>query len=220
MSDLIDTLRAIVRDELSRQRPAELGAVTEIHTSEGDNHQVNLRLLSLGVELVRVPVAVGRLGLSSLPQVGDLMVVAFMGGDINAPVALGCVYDDTAHPPKAEAHEVVYHLPDEASESPRRLHLETAGGSKITVWDSKVTIELGETQVVVEKDGDVTILAKGAVSVEAGGDLTLSAGGDLTLSAKGNASLKGTATTVEGAAEVKIKAAQIAIAGLTQFSPS
>src|SRR5260370_29587988 len=90
MSDIVATLGAIVRDELSRRRALELGTVTQLKPKTGDdddgNHQVNIQLRS-GVELQRVPVAVGRLGLSALPNVGDLIIVDFIGGDLNAPVA-------------------------------------------------------------------------------------------------------------------------------------
>jgi hypothetical protein len=54
-SELIATLRAILRDELARMRLCEVGAVTTVYARDGDdshnNHEVNLRLLQSGVEL-------------------------------------------------------------------------------------------------------------------------------------------------------------------------
>ncbi len=224
MSDLIGTLRAIVRDELARMRPAELATVTQVFAREGDddrnNHEVSLRLRGSGVELQRVPVAVGRLGLSALPSEGDLMLVAFVGGDLNAPVALGCLYDDRAHPPVARPHEVVYQPPDEEASGVRRLHLELRNGSTLTLDDERLQIVLGDTSVAINRDGDVVIQAAGKLRVELDGDFELEARGDVKLTAQGQLSLQGMTASVEGQTRAGVKGAQIALAGMTQFSPS
>jgi len=234
------TLRAIVRQELSRVRMPELGIVTQVHAHDSDdspnNHQVNVRLRSSGVELQRVAVATGRPGLSALPNENDLVLVSFVGGDLNLPVVVGCLYDDQAHPPSAQLHEVVYQPPDEEDSSLRRLHLELPSGCTLTVQDEVVTVTMGDTQVVVNKDGDVAVTAKGKVTVSsqdnvevesqgdlkvsAQGNLELSAQGDLTLSAQGAASLKGMSAAVEGQSEAKVKGPSLSLAGNTQFSPS
>ena len=50
MSDLIQTMRAIIREELTRTRMPELGIVTEVFAhdsgSSPNNHQVSVRLRS------------------------------------------------------------------------------------------------------------------------------------------------------------------------------
>ena len=90
--DVMTTLRAIVRDEMARVRPPELGSITRIYAREDNsndgNHQANVKLSASGVELQRVPIAVTRGGWSSLPNEGDLVIVNFLGGDLNAPVAV------------------------------------------------------------------------------------------------------------------------------------
>ena len=224
MTTLVRTLRAIIRDELARVRLPELGTVTQVLArasgDAADNHQVNVKLRASGVELARVSVAVARLGWSTLPNEGDLVLVAFAGGDLNLPVVIGCVYDDQAHPPQAQAHEVVYQPPDEADSSLRRLHLELPSGATVTLQDEIATVVLGDTSIEVNKDGDVLVKAKGKLSLQAEGDIEVKAGGDLTLSAQGKASLKGMSASLEGQSESKVKGAQIAIAGTTQFNPS
>ncbi|HEX6748283.1 MAG TPA: phage baseplate assembly protein V [Longimicrobium sp.] len=224
MSDLIATLRAVVRDELSRRYAPELGVVTQAWPRDGDgsksNHQVNLKLRSSGVELQRVPVAVSRLGLSALPNEGDLMLVAFVGGDLNAPVAVGCVYDDTAHPPVAQAHEVVYQPPDDEESGVRRFHLELQNGSTLTVDDESLKITLGDTAVEVGKDGDVTIKAKGKIRFESQADIELEAQGAIKLTAQGDLAAKGMSATIEGQSAAKLKGAQVSLAGMTQFAAS
>ncbi len=224
MSELLGTLRALIRDELKRMRMPELGVVTEVFPKDSDsgdgNHQVNLKLQASDVELVRVPVAVGRLGLCALPNVDDLMVVTFVGGDLNAPVAIGCLYDDQAHPPVAAAHEVVYQPPDDEDSAARRFHLELPSGGLVTVLDEVVTVEMGGSVVVVNKDGDVEITAAGNLTLKADGGVSVEAGGDLSLQAGGNLTAKGMTAAVEADTEAKVKGAKVGIAGMTEFTPS
>lgn len=224
MSELIATLRALVRAELARVRSPALGAVTKTYPRTGDdakdNHQVDLKLLDSSLELPRVPVAVPRLGLSALPTVGDLLLVVFVGGDLNAPIAVGCVYDDTVHPPVASDGEVVYQPPEDEDASVRRVHLELKNGGKLTIDDDKLTIELGATSLVINRDGDLTVKAKGKVRIESESDLELVAGGSLKLEATGDLTGKGANATVEGTGAAKLKGPAITLAGNTQFSAS
>ena len=108
----------------------------------------------------------GRIGLSSVPRVGDLVVVAFVGGDLNGPVVLGLLYDDQQHPPKAEPDEVVYEVPDDGR-APAGSRSSSPNGNTVTVTDDAVTIAMGGTTITVESDG--------AVTVEAASDLVLEA---------------------------------------------
>lgn len=224
MSELIATLRSIVRDELARMRYCELGSVTATYPRDGggskNNHEVNLRLLQSGVELQRVPVVVGRIGLSALPSEGDLMVVAFANGDANAPIALGSVYDDQSHPPVAQDHEVVYQPPDPGDSGVRRIHIELQSGSKLTLDDDKLQIALGDTSVVVNRDGDVEIQSKGKIHLASEGDLEIESQGDLKLTAQNQLTVKAVTVSIEGQAQAGLKGAAISIAGMTQFSPS
>ncbi len=224
MSDLIGTLRAIVRDELARVRAPELAVVTQAFPRDGDgsksNHQVNLKLRESGVELQRVPVAVSRLGISALPNEGDLVLVSFVGGDLNAPVAVGCLYDDEAHPPVAQPHEVVYQPPDDEESGTRRFHLELKNGSTITVDDESLKITLGDTAIEVTKDGDVIIKAKGKIRLESQADIEMEAQGAIKLTATGDLTAKGMSATVEGQSAAKLKGAQVSLAGMTSFAAS
>jgi uncharacterized protein involved in type VI secretion and phage assembly len=224
MSDLIATLRAIIREELTRHRGTELGIVTTVFPKDSDdsanNHQVNVRLRSSSVELQRAPVAVGRAGLSLLPREGDLVVVAFLNGDINAPVVIGSVYDNELRPPKGNPLDVVYQPPDDEDSGVRRFHLELPSGNLITIDDEKLHIESGGTEVTITRDGDVALKSAAKVTIEAQGDIVLDAGGNLQLSAKQNVTVKGIRSTVEGQAEAKLKAPQVSLAGMTGFSPS
>ncbi|MBX3670446.1 MAG: hypothetical protein KF778_18755 [Rhodocyclaceae bacterium] len=225
MSDMIEVLRAIVRDELSRRASPQLGAVTALFPhdsgSSDGNHQVNVKLRDSGVELQHVPVAVGRLGWSLLPRLDDQVLVVFVNGDFNAPVVVGSVYDESVQPPEAKAEEAVYMPADADDAAIRRLHVELPNGSLITLADDKLTVQLGGTEVVVNKDGDVSVKAAGKLEIKTDADVSIEASGNLDLQAQGNVSIKaGAALTAEGQASAKLKAPSISLAGNTQFSPA
>ena len=215
MSGIVPALQAVVRDELATRWTSELGIVTELYTNEGGsgdtNLAVNVRMRGSALELQHVPVAVGRLGLSAAPRIGDLAIVIFLGGDLNSPVVLGFVYDEQTRPPDGKATEIVYKVPDDAADADRRVEIQLPSGNKLTLQDKKLTVTMGGTTLTVEADG--------AITLDAAGDLKLKAGGAVSIEAGTNATLKaGTSATVEGAVSAKLKGATTSIAGMTSFS--
>lgn len=214
MSAIIPSLRALIRAELAAIRPPDLGVVTRVYTNDGGKgevaNEVDLRLRGSTVELQRVPCAVGRLGVSCVPRKDDLVVVAFVGGDLNAPIVIGCLYDERVTAPDAGPDELVYVVPDDARDGARRLEIQLPDDRKLTVEDAKITISMGDTKITVEADG--------AITLEAGGDIKLKAKGDLSLECDGTATLKGKSVSVEGQSDAKLKGATTTIAGTTNFS--
>ena len=79
MSDPIDIIRAVVRDELRSLRLGELAVVTSVfpHTGadDGNNHECTVQLREGGLELRKVPIATPHVGMASAPQVGDLVLL-------------------------------------------------------------------------------------------------------------------------------------------------
>ena len=142
-----------------------------------------MRLRASGVELQRVPVAAARLGLSLLPKVDDLVLVVFANDDINAPVVVGSVYDETVQPPVAKPDELVYMPTDPDDSAIRRLHIELANGCALTWQDDHLTLKLGGTELTVNQDGDVQIKSAGKFEIKADGDISIEAGGNITLKA-------------------------------------
>jgi uncharacterized protein involved in type VI secretion and phage assembly len=215
MSSLLTVIRAVARDELTTHRAIELGTVTEVTTNSGgsgDHHlECSVRLRGSGLELQRVPVSVGRPGWSTVPRVGDLVVIGFVGGDLNGPVVMGTIHDESTAPPDAEPDEVVYAVPDSGGE--RRIEIQLPNGNKITVTDDAVVIDYGGSTFNLASGGDITIEAGGNLTLKASQAVKIESGTDLTAKA-------GTTATVEASATAKLKGAMTTIAGITQFSSS
>lgn len=222
MSELIQTLRAIIREELDRRRDPALALVTEVFAGDGSEglHQVSVRLRESGLELQRVPVAVARPGLSVLPREGDLVLVVFAGGDVASPVVVGALYRSDEQPPEADPLELVYAPPDDQDDSLRRIHVETPGGGLLTIDDAQVVVERGSTKVTIAQDGDVTIESGAKVALSSQGEMNLSSSAGLTVEATGALKLTGATVAIEANAEAKVKGASVALAGITKFSAS
>jgi phage baseplate assembly protein gpV len=231
MSSVLPLLQAIAVHGAAPARGIELAIVTQVYTDEAGNAEtnpaVNARLRGSGVELQRVPVMVGRIGVSAVPRVGDLIVVAFVGGELDAAVVLGSLYDEQNRPPAGGPDEVVYKVPDAEASDVRRLAVELPNGDTLTLQDDTLTIDMSGTTVTVSSGGNVSIRSKadlevkadGNITLEAQGDIELKAAGNLTAEATGNAKLKASAAVaVEGAATAKLKGASTTIAGTTMFS--
>jgi uncharacterized protein involved in type VI secretion and phage assembly len=215
MSTLVPSLQAVVRDELHALRTVELGVVTQVYTNEGgsgdNNLAVNARVRGSALELQHIPVAVGRLGVSLIPRVGDLAVIAFVAGDVNSPVVIGFLYDEQTRPPDAKATELVYVVPDDADDDARRVEVQLPSGNKLTLQDKKLTVTMGSTTLTLEADG--------AITIQAGGDITLKSQGAVSIEAQTDVKVKaGTSASIEGGTEAKLKGATTTIAGMTSFS--
>ena len=198
----LDVLQRLVREELRRQMHAELAVVQEQHVGESDNYACTVRLRDHDLVLPRVPIAVGRLGAAAIAPVGALVLVSFVGGDINAPIIIGQLYNDEDRPPAHGDGEAVLQLPHDGGEDEAvRLTVSTADVKALTLRiGSAVTLSLqdddpvvaldvgGNASITVESDGTVKIestrglaLKAPEASIETDGNMTLKAGGELKL---------------------------------------
>jgi len=184
---IVETMRGITQKELNKVHMPVLGVVTSIFPHSGasdkDNYECNVRLKNADVELRKVPIATQCIGLVSVPRVGDLVILAFINGDINAPIVIGRLYNDEDRPPLNKAEEVIYIPPYSENTKVRRMYLEFPGGMNILIADNQVDVNAGKTKVVVQRDGDVIIESKANVKVTADGDASLAAKGNMTISA-------------------------------------
>ena len=208
-SELLPDLRRLIREEVRGLRAAELAVVQAQHPHESDgdtdNYAVTVRLRDTGIVLGKVPVATSRLGAVAIPPIGALVLVQFIGGDINAPVVTGTFYSDEDRPPVNDDGQVIWNLPADASPDDA-LRLEVSSADKKSVvlkLAGAVTVELkdddpavnidvgGNAQVTIDSDGTVTITSAQSLTVKAGSDVKIEAQGNMDLKAGGNMTIKG-----------------------------
>jgi uncharacterized protein involved in type VI secretion and phage assembly len=230
VSTVVDTLQCIIRDELRRLRLPELAVVTALHAHEdpGDrnNYACTVRLRDSDLELRYVPLATERIGSAAVPNVGDLVLVQFLGGDVNAPVITGRLYSEAARPPVSTAGELVYESPDGEAAGVRRVFLRFPNGATLLIDDDKAVYESGQTKLTVNHDGDVQLESAGKVQVRSSADTTIEAQGALSLQATQDVTISGlnvsvkaqAGATLEGGAAATVKGAAVSIKGLTAFS--
>jgi len=184
---MIEVIRKIVEAEIRKIHIAEIGVVTSIfpHSSDSDkdNYECNVKLKYKDFELRKVPIATQHIGLVNTPNIGDLVLVSFVNGDINSPVVVGRLYTDEDRPPVSKEEEVIYIPPYSKSSDLRRVHMEFPGGMLLSVTDDDVTVEAGKTTLKLNRDGDIQIESSANLNIQSKGDMSFSAN-DVSFSAK------------------------------------
>jgi uncharacterized protein involved in type VI secretion and phage assembly len=215
MSSLIEVIQKIVDHELRKVNIAALGVVTSIfpHSSSGDkdNYECNVKLKYRDLELRKVPVATQHIGLAHTPNVGDLVLLTFVNGDVNAPVVIGRLYTDEDRPPVSKEEEVVYVPPYSRQSGLRRVHLELSSGVVASITDDDVTVAAGNTILKLNRDGDIEIESSAKLTVKATGDLAFSAA-NITIESQQTMALKAGATAeINATGPLTIKGAMVNI---------
>ena len=119
MSRIVEIIRRVVLEELARDRGSLLGVVTTAYAHEAaddeNNYEANVRLKHEDLELRRVPIAVGHVGVAAPPRVGDLVLVQFLNGDPNQPLVTGRFYHADERPPLHREDEILFEqrVPDD-----------------------------------------------------------------------------------------------------------
>lgn len=209
---VVGLIQAIVREELRSLHLGELGVVTSVFphgaSDDRDNYACNVRLKNSGLELRKVPVSTPIVGHAAIPDVEDLVLVSFVGGDAQQPVVIGRFYHDQQRPPVNRSNEIVHHLPAAADDDaalrlavrsggdhdPKRQVEMQMGGkltARLTDGDPPAILETEKVTVRVAANGDVTIETQGKLRIAASGGLELSSDADLSITASGSMKLKG-----------------------------
>ena len=203
---LYETVQRIVQEELGRIRTAELAIVQEQHPhasdSDKDNYACTVQLKNSGIVLKQVPVATDRIGCASIPAVGELVLVQFVGGDVNAPIVTGRLYNDEDRPPVNDDGQAITHLPLGAEDGDA-VHVELHSGDR-----RELVFKLGSGIEVNVRDDDPVVELK----VD-GGKLTLQIDRDgaLTLESQGNVQIKGSEIAIEAQSQLNLKGGTVNI---------
>ena len=235
MGTIVDTIQAIIRQEMARVRVADMGVVEAVrsHAGEGDddNYGCDVRLKNSNLLLKRVPIATQHIGSVAAPTVGDLVLLTYDKGDVNQPIVIGRLYTDADRPPVNETGEILTRLPLGADDDATLYsRLRNVGGEreakiqmapKVTVLanDGTVQATAGKNEVLIEQPGGsggtVTVTAgRSTITLNQDGDVTVEAAGNLTLKASGDLTLEGTNVAVKARANGSVEAnAQLTLKG-------
>lgn len=205
MNDLYETLQKLVRHELRMRRFAEMGQVQKVYPTDPGNYDADVVLHATDLVLRHVPVLTPRKGFASLPEVGDLVMLQFMGGDVNRPVIVGTLYNGDDRPPENAENGWVLQLPSgpDAKTDGLRVELRPDGPAGFTVSlkgdkfellvqddDPVARLTVAQTVLTIDGNGNVKLQGNADVQVKAGGDLKLEAGGAVSIQAGSTMALK------------------------------
>ena len=214
----VNTIRRIARHEVEQRNAVALGVVQSLHGSNDEpSYACTVALRDSGIVLPKVPIATGLIGTAALPREKDLVVVAFAGGDLHAPVVLGRLYSEQVAPPDNGPGEFVLSLPGDETQTDRTLAMRVATPGdgtrslKITLDGAvKIEIEINDQGVSVQAQDAALKLTQtsgsdGKAELKVGDSkITIEQSGNVTIEASGTLTLKGSKVEVSGDTNVKI----------------
>ena len=216
MDSIVGIMKKVAEHEARRLYTTELGVVTAVFPHAGeddtDNYQCSVKLKNKkqpdgkDFELRKVPVATPYVGLVCIPNVGDLVLVNFIGGDVNAPVITGRLYNDEDRPPVNDVDEfLLQHTPAEGGSikldkdgkivvtSKNEETVFTLEDEMISMTNEKfsIVIDFSGGKIAITSDKDLDLVAKGGKCLIDAKEVEVKSGGALKLEASGAMTLKG-----------------------------
>ncbi len=226
MNEWLEVIQEVAVKESNTSLITELGVVKSVfpHKDEGDNdnYQCTIELKNRRtedgkpLELKAVPVAVPYMGMTCIPNVKDLVIVHFIGGDIHAPVITGRLYNDQDRPPENQEKEFqLKHTLKEGATlkidaegavtitSKNEENIFTLNDEKISFTNEKVTLELDFTgeKISIITTKDIELKADGALNLQ-GKEVNIKSDAAMKVEA-------GSSLDVKSSAAMKLKGATI-----------
>lgn len=191
MNSIVGVMKKVAEQEMRRIYTTELGIVTASFPHEADNdknnYQCSVKLKNKkqpdgsDFELRQVPVATPHLGQANIPNIDDLVLITFVGGDLNAPIIIGRLYNDQDQPPLSKDKEFLLQHGLTAGGS---LKIDAEGTLTLTSKDEKSLLTVTDKTVeatnekctLTLKDGDITAKNQQCEVTLKGGNITISNG--------------------------------------------
>jgi phage baseplate assembly protein gpV len=111
----VNIIKQIAKSEVEKVRTMEWATVKAIYPHKDENdkqiYQCDVDLKNGGNELKNVSILTPHVGLSWIPNIGDQVLIGYVGGNSNSPVVLGSTYDVNNQPPVNDANSIIQKLP-------------------------------------------------------------------------------------------------------------
>lgn len=163
------------------------------------------------------------IGFYFYPEVGDEVILGFLGNDPRYAIIVGSVYSKKNPPPntpenKNELKSIVTKskMKIDFQEKDKIISMETPGGQKITLDDkakavkiedqNKNLISMTDKGITMQSGKDIVLKAKGKITVSSVGNTTVSSKADVSLAGNNVKSKAKIALKAEGAASAELKA--------------
>jgi Rhs element Vgr protein len=147
------------------------------------------------------------------PEIGDEVIIAFLGGDPRYPVVLGSLYSKTRPPPFVPAAEnntksivtrSLLHL--DFLEDTKTVQIVTPGKQSIIVNDTEKSI------VLADMNGNSISLDPSGIAMKSASDISITATGSITITADNGLTATGTASAqLKSTGVVQVKGATVAL---------
>jgi phage baseplate assembly protein V len=152
---------------------------------------------------VAAPTAGKERGFFFVPEVDDLVLIAFAYGRIDRAYVIGSLWSTADKPPTTERTKRMI-----KSVSGHVITLDdTEDAESISIVDksgkNKIVLDAKNNTITVESGGDLTIKAKGKLALSSDDDVSIQ-GKNVSLEATSKAALKGTEVAVNGPSGVKV----------------
>lgn len=219
--------------ESKTRRPGlALAVVTNINDEQKLNRVKCLPIENENLEetdwcYVMAPLGGKACGQFFFPNVNDLVVLAYLGGDPHRPLVLGAIWNTEVKPPYTIQDGKVYNF-----------SIKTPGGSELLFYDEpkkqKVTLTLpsgavlsiddgaqavalqdkdGQNALTMDlKGGNIALKAKTKLELSAGQTtVTLESGGSLSVKSSKDIAIETATLTEKGSAQVSVQGAQVEV---------
>jgi uncharacterized protein involved in type VI secretion and phage assembly len=191
-------------EEKVEEDEGQIVASNETKDNNGDFQvQVTVSALDNAVMWARLaqPLASQGVGTYFCPEVGDEVVLGFLGDDISAPVILGSLYSKERTPAYVtDSHNNIKALVTrskmtlEFDEAKKAITLKTPGNNHLVITDTPNSIVLTDAQKnsITLSDAGISLVSQSEIRLSAEKSITLDAkGGSVTISGSDAVGLKG-----------------------------
>ena len=231
MNELKDSINNGYEIENWMHRPGlSLGIVTNINDDQKLNRVKCLPIENEQVEetdwcYVMAPLGGMECGQFFFPNVNDLVVLAYLGGDPHRPLVLGAIWNTEVKPPYVIQDGKVYNFSIKTPNGTEMLFYDEPKKQKVTITlPSGTTLIMDdENQAVALKDkngdnalemdlkgGNVTLKAKTKLVLSAGDTtVTLESAGNLTEKASSKIAMETANLEGKGSARVKLEGGMV-----------